>query len=127
LWIDPRLKAVRIFDRRFWFFIRRRRIPFDAIEGISYGYHDVAMSWFSWEHQAQDVFTVALRMCNGEEIHLFRFFGAGGFVNDGPLPDWWYWEDQVTAELTCGNQESESRLFAETAARLIGVPIVPSY
>lgn len=117
--------VIRIFTRRFWLIFRVRRIPFDRISAILYGYADMSpgalMPWGAY--QQNDLFWVGLRLHNGEELTLFRFFGEGDLVNQGPFPDWLYWEDKIMVELTRGPQESESRMFAELLSKLIGAPI----
>ena len=119
--LDPAQKTIRLIIRRFWFWRTSRRIEFDWVQEVLYGYSDLSLGWSA--RQQQDLFTVGLRLKNGEELTLFRFFGEGDFVNEGIWPDWMYWQDAIVAEYTRGSQESESLLFADLVARMIGVPV----
>lgn len=119
--VDPTQKTVRMSVRRFWFFRTSRRIEFEWVAELIYGYSDVSPGWGA--HQQNDLFTVALRLKNGDEVTLFRFFGEGDFVNNSVWPDWMFWDDFVIANYTRGPQESESLLFADLVSRMIGVPI----
>jgi hypothetical protein len=123
--VDPKRKEVTIQRRYFWVFPRQRRIPFKAIAAISYGYQDWApgASW-TWAHDSVDLFSVGLRLHGGDELHLFYFYGDGTFTNDGPLPDWVYW-DAYAFDLS-GTQEKESRVFVDLLSKLIGVSVVPA-
>jgi hypothetical protein len=67
---------------------------------------------------------VGLRLQDDKFIHLFFFFGDGTFTNDGPLPDWLYWDDYLF-DFT-GTQEKESRGFVELLRKMIGVHVEPS-
>lgn len=124
--LDPQQKAVRIRDRSFWFFTRWHRIPFDAVEAVVYTYTDMSPGQFNpfGAYRSLDVFTVGLRMRHGEERRLFRFVGEGGFNNDGILPDWCYWEENLVTPLVQGSQDTGSRLFADVVSRMTGAPIV---
>jgi len=121
LTVDPKQKILRMVWRRFWLFRTSRRIEFDWIEELRYGYADMSSGWGAY--QENDLFTVGLKLKNGEEITLFRFFGEGDFVNNSIWPDWMYWEGFLLAKYTRGDQERESLLFADLLSRLIGVPI----
>jgi hypothetical protein len=124
--IDPQQRAVRMFARYAWLFPRVRHIPFEVVSAVLYGYADLnpnqAVPWGA-AYQEQDMFTVRLRLQNGEEPLLCRFFGQGSWVNNSILPDWMFWADELGAEMTQGSQESESRAYAETVSKLIGVPL----
>jgi hypothetical protein len=123
--VDPKGQDVRIQRRYFWAFPRRRRIRFEAVEAITYGYQDWALgASLAWAHDSADLFNVGLRLHGGEELHLFYFFGDGTFSNDGPWPDWLYWEDYLFD--VSGTQERESRAFAELLSKMIGVSVVPA-
>ena len=74
-------------------------------------------------HDSVDLFSVGLRLLSGEELHLFYFYGDGTFSNDGPWPDWLYWEDYVYD--MSGTQERESRAYVDLLAKMIGVPVIP--
>jgi len=121
---DPNRRLVRIRSRYLWLVHSSRFIPFDAIHEVLYSYADVSPTTsLTWAHQQSDLFMIGLKLDKGEEITLFRFYGAGDFVNDGPWPDWMYWGDMLEAKVTMGGQEGESRMLAEVMSGLIGVPI----
>ncbi len=46
------------------------------------------------------MFSVRLRLTNGEEVLLCRFFGPGDWQNDTIWPDWMYWEEELVAGIT---------------------------
>jgi hypothetical protein len=123
--VDPEEQEVRIFRRYFWAFPRRRRIRFGAVEAVTYGYEDCASgaSW-TWAHDSIDLFSVGLRLYDGEELQLFYFYGDGTFSNDGPFPDWLYWDEFLIDR--SGTQERESRAFVELLSKMMGVSIVPA-
>src|SRR5262245_61741907 len=120
--VDPKQKAVIIRRRFAWFFQRGRRISFRSIEAVTYGYRDMASPGL-WANNSVDLFSVGLRLRGGKEIHLFHFYGDGTFTNDGPWPDWLYWQQYVLD--FSGTQERESRAFVELLSKMIGVPVVP--
>jgi hypothetical protein len=120
--VDPKQQVVWLRRRYLWLFTPRRRIPFRSIEAITYGYQDVAASSvLSWAHDSADLYRVGLRLHGGDEVHLFFFYGDGQFTNDGPFPDWFYWEDYLFD--LCGTQDRESRVFVELLSKLIGAPV----
>jgi hypothetical protein len=120
--VDPKQKMVVLRSRWLWLFARRRRIPFRFIQAVTYGYQDLAAGWpWTWAHDSADVFRVGLRLHGLEEVHLFFFYGDGTFTNEGPLPDWFYWEDLLFD--LCGTQEKESLAFVEVLSKLIGAPV----
>lgn len=124
--VDTNQRAVRVRSRRFWFAIKWRRFPFDAIRSVVYGYVDMAPGTVTSAlsaYQSDDVYTVALKLADGSEFALFRFYGPGDFVNESFLPDWCYWEDKLEAAITRGPQDSESLVYASTVSQLIGVPL----
>lgn len=123
--VDPVKQEVRIYRRYFWAFARRRRIRFGAIEAVTYGYQDWGggASW-TGAHDSVDFFSVGLRLHGGEELHLFYFYGDGTFVNDGPWPDWLYWDEFLFD--WSGTQERESRAFVELLSKMMGVTIIPA-
>jgi hypothetical protein len=121
--VDPARRTVTISRSRFWFFRRRRRIPFDLIRAVTYGYQDWNANSLEWGHKPEDLYEVGLRLQDRSELHLFYFYGEGEFTNQGPLPDWIYWTSFQFD--TAGTQGSESRLFAETLSKILGVPIEP--
>jgi len=123
--VDRLVQTVTIAQRRAWFFQRRRIVPFSHIAAVTYGYEDISpLSAFSSTHDGVDRFVVGLRVIGSDEVRLFDFVGDGVFTHDGPLPDWWYW-DEYLVDFT-GTQERESRLYVQLLSKLIGVTIVPS-
>lgn len=122
--VDPQAQAVRIRRRYGWLFAKSWKIPFRKIAAITYGYrNENPQEHWSWGYDSFDVFSVGLRLAGGAEWHFFSFFGDGTFNNQGPWPDWLYWEDFV---FDCqGVQEQESRAFVELLSGLIGAPVAP--
>ncbi|AIE85439.1 hypothetical protein [Fimbriimonas ginsengisoli] len=121
--VDPHLRVVRLQIRKWWFYRTSKRIEFDWVEEILYGYNDMSAG-ASWSaHQAQDLFTVGLLLKNREEVTLFRYYGEGEFVNDGVWPDWFYWEDNLVSPYLRNTQEGESLMYCDLLSRMIGVPI----
>lgn len=121
--VDPQKNELTISRRYLWAFPRRRRIKFEAVQAVTYRYEDLSLdAYLKWVHDSLDLFSVGLRLSGDEELHLFYFFGDGTITNDGPLPDWLYWGEQLFD--TSGLQERESRLFVDQLAKMIGVPVV---
>jgi len=119
--VDPGQKLLRLFIRRFWFWRTSRRIEFDWVQEVLYGYFSTESGWGAG--QVSDLFTVGLQLKNGDSLTVFRFFGEGDFVNNSIWPDWMYWEGYLLADYTRGDQERQSLLFADLLARMIGVPV----
>ena len=123
--VDRRSQTVTIEQRTGWFFRRQQVIRFAEIIAVTYGYEDVnPFGLFSTTHDALDRYVVGLRVGGRDEVPLFFFLGDGVFTNDGPMPDWWYWDEYIT-DFT-GTQERESKLFVQLLSKLIGVEIRPS-
>jgi hypothetical protein len=123
--VDRVARTVTVAQRSLWVLQRERRLSFAEIAGVTYGYEDEnPFSLFSTTHDAVDRFVVGLLLVGGEEVSLFSFVGDGSFTNDGPLPDWWYWEEYVMDRT--GSQERESRLFVQLLSKMMGVTIAPS-
>jgi hypothetical protein len=123
--VDPQEQVVIVRRRYAWFFKRARRIPFHWIKAIGYGYSDVSAgnAFGAWTYKPVDNYTVQLKLHGGGDVHLFYFYGDGAFTNDGPLPDWFYWEDYLF-DLS-GTQTQESRAFVELLSKMTGAPIEP--
>jgi hypothetical protein len=122
--VDARTKTVAIYSRYLWFLVRRRAVRFSSVSAVTYGYEDVSPdAFFSYAHDSYDRFTVGLRLADDSQVHLFSFVGEGTYTNNGPFPDWFYWDD--FAFDISGNQETESRAFVEVLAKLIGVKVAP--
>jgi hypothetical protein len=103
---------------------RLREVRFESIEAVAYAYTDMAMGApLVWADDSGDLFSVGLRLYGGDEVHLFYFVGDGTFSNDGPLPNWLYWDDYLFDR--SGTQERESRGFVDLLSKLIGVSVVP--
>lgn len=124
--VEPERKVLRIRDRIFWFFSRKRTIKFSFIRAIGYGYSDEAeFGGLNMARNTFDIYRVGLKL-HGDydnQLHLFCFMGEGSFTNDGPLPDWFYWEDYLFD--VAGDQCSESRLLVELLMKMTGAPLVP--
>ncbi len=120
--VDPDRKQIVIRRRLLWFIVRKRRVPFDAVRGVTYGYRDMTPggSWM-WAHDSSDLFHVGLKLDSLDKVHLFSFFGDGTFHNDGPLPDWLYWDNYLFD--MSGTQERESRAFVELLSKMIKAPV----
>jgi hypothetical protein len=120
--IDPKLRVIRIRDRRFWLFQSTRRIEFDWICEVRHTYRDLGDSFFS--HVEEDFYTVGVTLMNGEAVTLFRFFGRGEFINNSFEPDWWLWEDFAIAKMFASKDtESESEHLANVLCSMVGVGI----
>jgi hypothetical protein len=78
----------------------------------------------TWAHDSVDLHSVGVRLRDGDEVHLFYFYGDGTFRNDGPWPDWLYW-DHYLFDLS-GTQQRESRAFVELLSKLISVSVIPA-
>ena len=125
--VNPAKKRIVIRSRYVWLFKREKKLRFKHVDAITYGYEDVSPdSMFSYSHHARDCFSVGLRLVGGDELKSFSFYGQGGFVNDGPWPDWCYWDEYAFDFV--GNQESEALAFVELLEKMIGVKTVrPRY
>ena len=124
--VDPVKKVLRIHDRILWFIPKARRFKFDHIRAVAYGYSDAnSFGGFNFVRDTYDFFSVGIKLHGDSDIHqhLFRFFGEGSFVNEGPFPDWWYWEEYLTD--VAGTQESESRRFVDLLYRMTRTTIEP--
>lgn len=125
VWIEPAKSRLRVQTRSWWFRRKRQRISFESIQAVTYDYEDVAFErMINWAHQAWDSFRVGLRFFDQSELHLFTFFGAGSFTNNGPLPDWCYLTE-TTFDVT-GMQQTESRRLVDLLAKMTGVAVSPS-
>jgi hypothetical protein len=123
--VDRHLKIISIDHRRAWFWHRRVTFQFREIEAVTYGYEDVSpASSMNLTYDSVDRFIVGLKPFGKEEVPLFHFVGDGTFTNDGPMPDWWYWDEYLTD--WSGNQQRESRLFVQLLSKMIGVTVTPS-
>jgi hypothetical protein len=122
--VDVGHKIITVRSRWLWLFGRTKCIPFQAIKAVTYGYGDASPgAELSWAHDSVDVFSVGLRLRDKTEVHLFRFWGDGTFSNDGPWPDWMYWQEYLFD--TCGTQETDSRAFVNLLSKMIGVRVQP--
>lgn len=122
--IDPRHRTLTVASRYFWLFKRKRKYRFKELQAITYGYEDWNdTSWVSFSHDSFDWFTVGIRLRCNREFKLFNFIGDGTFTNNGPLPDWMYWEEYVTD--FSGNQEKASRCFVDLLCQMTGKKVVP--
>jgi hypothetical protein len=115
-------RTITIEDRIGWFWKRTRVLAFNQVAAVTYGFEEV--SFLPTSRDPIDRFIVGLRPVVGEEVRLFYFVGDGTFTNNGPLPDWWYWDEYVF-DYT-GSQERESRAFVQLLSKLLNVSIQPS-
>ena len=123
--VDLQSRTVIVEQRTCWLLHSVKVFPFGQIAAVGYGYEDIhPFASFASTHDAIDRFVVGIRIAGGDEVRLFFFLGDGVFTNDGPMPDWWYWDDHLMDFI--GTQEQESKLFAQLLSKLIGVSIVPS-
>ena len=122
--VDPAERRLHLTRRSFWFRRRRRAVGFDLVEAVTYGYEDLAPGPpLDFARDSLDLFTVGLRLSDGEEFTLFRFFGEGTFRNDGMLPDWCYWPE-YTLDLS-GDQEPRSRQLVDLLSAMLDVEVTP--
>jgi hypothetical protein len=124
--VNPDRQVILIRDRRFWFFPSKKTIKFSHIRAIAYGYSDQNdFGALNLARDTFDVFRVGLKLHGDYDNyqHLFRFMGEGSFVNDGPLPDWFYWEDYLF-DLE-GTQTAESKLFVELLMKMTKARLEP--
>lgn len=122
--VDPLARTICIQDRRFWLLQSRRSLPFSEIAAIVRRYKDITLLGGGFRvYQATEMYIVGLRLQSGKEIALFRFAGAGRFVNHTGLPNWCFPAIQIGAVLTSGAQESESRRCADALSLMIKVPL----
>jgi hypothetical protein len=122
--VTPGQECVVISRRYGWLFGGKRKIPFGRIQAVTYGYSDFwDQSKWSLAYDPLDVFRVGLKLRGEEEVHLFYFMGDGSFTNDGPLPDWLYWENYLLD--WTGPQERGSKLYVELLSKMIGVTVAP--
>ena len=123
--LDGAHREIRITRRLFWLGRKTRRLRFDWVEGVAYGYKDLTpFPALQMTHDGCELFTIALRLYGADdEVHLFHYFGGGTFTNNGPFPDWLYW-DEYMFDVT-GTQDSESRALVDLLSRVIGAPVVP--
>jgi hypothetical protein len=120
--VDPKKEVIQIETHWLWLFQRRRRIVFERVTAVSFGYRDLALvAPWTLIHDSVDLFKVGLRLREGEDVGLCSFYGDGTFRNNGPFPDWFYWNDYLF-DLS-GTQESESRAFVELLGKMINVPV----
>ena len=120
--VEPRQKRIVIHRRLFWFFTKRRVIPFQRIASIVYSYEDWSPDTsLGWMGNTMDQFTVGLKLADGDEVHLFHFAGEGSFVNNSPLPDWLFWPNYAFD--VAGSQVGESRAFAVLPTKMTGASL----
>lgn len=120
--VEPQRKVLHINGRRFWFARWSRRIEFEWIQDIAYGYWSTGQGWYG-EGAEDEMYTVGLNLKNGEEVILCRFFGSGDYYNNTIMPDWCYWGDQYSADLAHGTQNESSHALLDVLSRLLGVPV----
>lgn len=124
--VDPDQEKTIIRDRYFWFFPSCKTIRFGQVRAIAYGYGD-ANQWggLNYARDTLDVYRVGLLLHGDYDNfqHLFSFIGEGSFVNEGPWPDRFYWEEYlIDVE---GSQAAESKLFVELLMKMLKVRLEP--
>ena len=121
--VDPKEKTIAIRRRILWFFKTRTQVRFSDVAVISYDYEDWNLiSGMGFAGDSLDCFSVNLGLHDGNNLHLFRFFGAGTFANrDGLFPDWAYWDDYLFD--VSGSQEKKSRAYVNLLQHLLDVPL----
>jgi hypothetical protein len=123
--LDTQGRELTIAGRYCWFLQTQRRVRFADVEAVTYGYQDWAMvASLNSAHDTLDLYSVGLRLYDGDDLHLFHFFGDGTFIHNEIWPDWMDW-DRYVFDLS-GTQDRESRLFVDLLSQLIGVPVVPA-
>ncbi|MEM6472711.1 MAG: hypothetical protein AAF802_24330 [Planctomycetota bacterium] len=121
--IDPVNRMIKIFQRYLWFIRRQCLVPFEEVEAVTYGYKDVSYgSWQRGPYEAEDCFTVGLRLADDSELVLHEFRGRGELINESILPDWCF---RPTFLGFSGDQEQESRDYVELVSRLVEVATIP--
>jgi hypothetical protein len=99
-------------------------MDFGEVTGVTYGYEEALPSLWWEARDPIDRFLVGLKLRSGEEVKLFVFTGDGTFTNDGPMPDWFYWQEFL-GDYT-GTQERDSRAFVKLLSKVLGVAVEPS-
>jgi hypothetical protein len=121
--VDPKLKVMRIIDRRFWFFTSTRRLEFDWIAQVILDDHDMSMgsNWYSYYQE--DLLMIGLLLKDGTTMTLFRYWEQGDYVNNSIWPDWTRWEEfAVAAAVPGGEMASDASRLGYVLSGLIGVP-----
>jgi hypothetical protein len=120
--VDPEKRLLTVRRRLFWFFTRTRSVPFGHIESLTYSYEDWNPSTgMGFAGDTTDCFTVRLNLKDGEQVHLFHFFGEGTFTNNSVLPDWMYWPDYAFD--AAGTQTEKSKAYVELLESILSVPL----
>ena len=122
--VDPDGQTISISARVFWLLREVHTIPFADVEKIIYRYEDMnPASALGLSGDTKDWFSVKLRVRGDREIHLFHFFGEGGFQHGSLdwLPSWMYWSERLFDMR--GTQDDDSRAFVKQLERIIGVGV----
>jgi hypothetical protein len=114
--VDPEKKVIRIQGRILWFFARKKRVKFEHIRAIAYGYTDVG---------SLDIYTVGLKLISRDDDyrHLFRLVGECTPVADGFWADSPHWGRHRVGY--SGTQDIEARTFVDLLSALTGKSIEP--
>ncbi|MBS1709467.1 MAG: hypothetical protein JSS65_12205 [Armatimonadetes bacterium] len=119
--VEPARRRLAVTYRSFWLYRRTKHVEFDWIREVTFDYNDLGFG--GWARRSEDLYTTGLTLQSGEWVELFKFYGEGDFQNDGPLPDWWYWEDHLMTHVVKGDQEGSSFRFVDLLSNLTGAPI----
>lgn len=120
--VDPAKRIIRTSTRTWWAARSDDKFPFDLITAITYGHWQSSSTW-GWSQDGGEAFHVGLKLDSGQEVPLFGFYGDRQFTNDGPLPNWMYWEEYLFD--TIGTQESEGKRFVTLLSKMVNVGVQP--
>ena len=119
----PDRKRVTVDRTLCWFFRKQTQVRFSQIQSISYTYEDWNMSTsLGYSGHTRDCFSVGLNLSGNRHLHLFRFLGAGNFIDNSRFPDWMGWSEH-RFDIT-GIQGEASKAFVEVLETMLKVPIV---
>jgi hypothetical protein len=123
--VDPDRKVIVVRDQRFWFDERVERYPFDLITGVSFHLGGLNHDPSLFTSDRLESYSVGLKLYgqSDPDVHLFRFVGEGRMSNNGPLPDWVYWYEDLTDIV--GTHEEEAQHFVKVLGWVLMKPIVP--
>ena len=124
--VDAHTKQITIKRRSFWH-TTARRLLFDHVRAVTYGYVDLGepytANFIQSAQDSYDHFTVGLRLTDTSEVVLADFVGEGGFRNETGMPNWAFIH-RFFFNLV-GTQENDSRRLVDGLSELIGVPVIP--
>jgi hypothetical protein len=75
--VDVVQKEIAMRSHWLWVFARSRRIPFESVAAVTYGYSDLSRGGdLVGAHDSVAVFAVELRLRDDREVHLFTLASA---------------------------------------------------